>query len=254
MMPKKAKQRQPDEPVLATFMISYEKWQDFQKAARAEGTTASATLVAFIESYLAEERLSASEVEITLEAQLNESLDARIEEAVALKVAGLDKVIGNHLQNAVKERDATLDARIEEAVGLKIIGLGEMLNHLQNTITEIDKRLGKVETSTNQLNTGKYPAPKLIDVKAVSVDQNIDQNLEMDIDTDKYRSQDIETVVDKAIDNLAGLTQKDLCEEFGINPSSIVRNARMRGLSSSEYLHQLTGWVHRNGKYYPSGI
>jgi hypothetical protein len=117
MMPKKAKQRQPDEPVLATFMISYEKWQDFQKAARAEGTTASATLVAFIESYLAGEQLSEPEVEIQLEARLNESLDARIEEAVALKVASLDKVIGNHLQNVVKERDATLDARIEEAGG-----------------------------------------------------------------------------------------------------------------------------------------
>jgi hypothetical protein len=192
MMPKKAKQRQPDEPVLATFMISYEKWQDFQKAARAEGTTASATLVAFIESYLAGEQLSEPEVEIQLEARLNESLDARIEEAVALKVASLDKVIGNHLQNVVKERDATLDARIEEAVGLKIIGLGEMLNHLQNTITEIDKRLGKVETSNNQLNTGKYPTPKLIDVQAVSIDQGINKNLEMDTDVNKYIDQDID--------------------------------------------------------------
>ncbi|HBE56136.1 MAG TPA: hypothetical protein DDW56_01025, partial [Cyanobacteria bacterium UBA11366] len=62
---------------------------------------------------------------------------------------------------------------------------------------------------------------------------------------------DIDIDSDKNLDNFKGLTQKSLCEEFGINPINIVRNAKVRGLSSQEYLQQLTGWVYRKGKYYP---
>ncbi|HAG81807.1 MAG TPA: hypothetical protein DCL61_11720 [Cyanobacteria bacterium UBA12227] len=60
--------------------------------------------------------------------------------------------------------------------------------------------------------------------------------------------------MDPRLDNLPGLTQKALCEEFGINPTNIIRNARVRGLSSPDYLQQLTGWVYRKGKYYPPEV
>ncbi|MEC4853932.1 MAG: hypothetical protein SAJ12_23365, partial [Jaaginema sp. PMC 1079.18] len=50
----------------------------------------------------------------------------------------------------------------------------------------------------------------------------------------------------------AGLTEKALCEEFGINPFNVHRNAQVRGISRQAYLHQLTGWLYRDGLYYPA--
>lgn len=243
MMPKKARQRQPDESVLATFMIPYEKWQDFQKTARAEGTTASATLVAFIEAYLAGNRpseleLAEPKLETQLEAEFDKNLDTLIEKAVERKIASFDAIL-NNLQKAVTQIDERLekDARLEKAVGQKIASFDEMLNHCQKVVKQLDESLIKVEKAAHQSNDSKNKAPKFIDVEAVTIDNDIEKNADTDTDT--------------TFDELNGLTQKALCEEFGINPSKLVRNASMRGLSSSDYLHQLTGWVYKNGRYYP---
>lgn len=246
MMPKQARQRKPDELVLATFMIPYKKWQDFQKAAREEGTTASAALVAFIESYLAGNQPSQPEltepefIEPELETQLvtalSQNLDAQIEKAVEQKIASFDTML-NYLHQAVRQIDERLEKnpQQEKAVEQKISSVDEMLNHLQKTVIQLDERLEKVEKAAPQLKNEEYPSIKLIDIEAVTIESTAD--------TDKN--------IDNSLDDVKGLTQKALCEEFGINPSNLVRNASMRGLSASDYLNQLTGWVYRNGMYYP---
>lgn len=53
MIPKKARQRHPDDPVVATFMLPYAQWQAFKAVVESQGDTVSATLLAFIEGYLA---------------------------------------------------------------------------------------------------------------------------------------------------------------------------------------------------------
>lgn len=260
-MPKQARQRKPDELVLATFMIPYQKWQDFQKAAREEGTTASAALAAFIESYLAanhssqpevtepelteseltepkltEPKLTEREMETQLATALSKNLDAQIEKAVQQKIASFDTML-DYLYKAVRQIDERLeqDAHIEQAMGQKISTFDQVLNHLHKTVIRLDERLEKVEKVAPQFKNEEYQSLKLIEVEAVTIEST----------TDTQRN------LDNNIDDIKGLTQKALCEEFGINPSNLVRNATMRGLSTSDYLNQLTGWVHRNGMYYP---
>ncbi len=217
-MPKKARKRNPGDLVLATFIVPYEKWQDFQKMAKAEGRTASATLAAFIESYLAGDRPLEIEIATDLEAELMRNLDDRIEVAVEPKIANL----------------------------------GDQLNQLQNTVIELNKRLDKAEKAANQSNTDNSKTPRFIDVEVISIEENIYKNPDSNIDNDDIDVDiEIDSDSDKNLDNFKGLTQKSLCEEFGINPINIVRNAKVRNLSSQEYLQQLTGWVYRRGKYYP---
>lgn len=244
MMPRKARKRQPDEPVLATFMISHEKWLDFQKAAKAGGTTASATIVAFIDSYLAGEQSfeieqTEPELETQPEAELSGNLDAIIEKVVESKIASFDEFL-NHIHQSFRELDERIEkvTSIENVVESKLATLEQMLNHLHKSVQQIDERLGKVENAARQVKSETYNVPKLIDIEAVTLD-----NSNIDINTDQAR--------DEQLNNLTGLTEKALCDEFGLNPSSIVRNAKMRGLSSPDYLNQITGWVYVKGKYYP---
>ncbi|MFW6358618.1 MAG: hypothetical protein ACOC0N_05305 [Chroococcales cyanobacterium] len=217
-MPKKARKRQPDEPVLATFMIPYEKWQEFQRLARNQGTTASATLVAFVESYLVGENDKSVEAEVAAE---NEAIDlererqwkAEIEEQLKAKI----------------EQD--LKAYIDDAIAFHTRQLTEELTALQTLVSQLMQRLETAEDLVTQEKPKTLYPSDIIDVEVVGID-----------------------VLEEESDNGIGLTQKALCEEFGINPTSIIRNAKVRGLSSSDYLHQLTGWNYYNGKYYPPDL
>ncbi len=219
-MPKKARKRKPGELVLATFIIPHEKWQDFQKMAKAEGRTASTTLVAFIEAYLAGDRPLEVEFDAELEAELARNVDARIEEAMSVKI------------NPLVER----------------------VNDLYHTLRELEKRLGKLENLGHQSKTGKSHPTKFIDVEVIPIHNDIQKNIDIDSNKSDIYQEDTENEIDPRLDNLPGLTQKALCEEFGINPTNIIRNARVRGLSSPDYLQQLTGWVYRKGKYYPPEV
>ncbi|NEO85174.1 MAG: hypothetical protein F6J87_13135 [Spirulina sp. SIO3F2] len=78
MIRKKARPRNPEEPVVATFMIAYDKWQAFKTVLEAEGTTISAALVAFVEGYLAAVRspnLSSQEINSRLQLLLRHKTD-----------------------------------------------------------------------------------------------------------------------------------------------------------------------------------
>ena len=50
---------------------------------------------------------------------------------------------------------------------------------------------------------------------------------------------------------LEGMTQGQLCQQFGINTKNVSKKARAQGVSSQDYMESVTGWVYRDGKYFP---
>ncbi|MEA5418855.1 hypothetical protein VB712_06415 [Spirulina sp. CCNP1310] len=77
MIPKKARQRHPDDPVVATFMLPYAQWQAFKTIVESQGETVSATLLAFIEGYLAAMQSPQGAAAV---------IDARIDDLLARKL------------------------------------------------------------------------------------------------------------------------------------------------------------------------
>ena len=226
MIPNQAKKRQPNELVLATFRITYDKWEKFQAAANAAGTTASASLLAFIEDYLAKspagtqahpsDSPSATEVPTRLDGQFSDPAESKFVTA-----------LNSDLQ-------AEIEQKIQEIVHLNI-------NGIETKVSRLSKRLEQVEQNVSKLKGVKQKkATELIDINAMPIDSDLSND---DLDSDGQLGEDYDVE--------AGLTQTALCTEFGINPNSLNRHARMRGLSNKEYLHQLTGWVYHKGKYYP---
>ncbi len=254
MIPKQARKRQPDELVLATFRIPYQKWEKFQEAASASGTTASATLLAFIEDYLARfnaknqpELLDAVDsldsldsLESPLKTEVSEKSVSQVTERAASK-PGLDK----EFSELNRDLPAAIDQQMQKLIGEKIEAKFEefelIISQLQSQVGQLIKRLDKVEHIVNKFKGNqKTKASDCIDVEAVPIDGNLNEN---DGESDANPAEDDEFDV--------GLTQTALCIEFGINPTTLNRHASVRGLSTVEYLHQLTGWLYRNGKYYP---
>lgn len=239
MIPKQAKKRQPDELVLATFRIPYAKWEKFQQAAIAAETTASATLLAFIEDYLTEAQTGIyANVTKSPEAPLESEVEpADSKTATELETPGFSK-----LNSQLK---AEIQKQIEESVHLKINEFEPKINAIETEVSRLSQHLDRVEHTVDKLSKGKTAkasASEFIDVQAVPFDSELNQ---AHVESDQQLSQEYDP------ENLPGLSQTGLCTEFGINPNNINRHAIRRGLSTAEYLHQLTGWVFRNGKYYP---
>lgn len=205
------KSRQPGDAVFATFKIPYEKWQNFQQAAQLEGKTASATLVAFIEQYLSQEAAFPSSKAPTAELPSLEQLEMAIEQI--------------------------LEKRLRQAPLPQVTHLEEKLDRLELVLRKFDERLGKVETAVSQWKSQQYQPPDLVDVEAIPVMGD--------------RSSETRQPQPTPSEAEIGVAERTLCEQFGLNPDTLMRHARMRGLSAAEYLHQVTGWVYRDGKYYP---
>lgn len=49
-----------------------------------------------------------------------------------------------------------------------------------------------------------------------------------------------------------GLRQKELCDFLALNYKAEAVNAKLLGLTTHDYLQQLTGWQLRHERYYPS--
>lgn len=49
-----------------------------------------------------------------------------------------------------------------------------------------------------------------------------------------------------------GLRQKELCDFLGLNYRAEALNAKLTGLSTHDYIQQLTGWKLHNEHYYPA--
>jgi hypothetical protein len=209
--------RQPGDSVFATFKIPHDKWQHFQQAAQLEGKTASATLVAFIDRYLSQE----------------EAADNSPERSPSVLPSP------HQLETVIAEM---VEARLKEISSPKIASLEEKLDRLEIVLRKFDERLGKVETAVSQWKAQQYQPPNLVEVEAVAVKG----------ESSTHSSQSQEKTSDPKKD--LGVAERTLCEQFGLNPDNLVRHAQMRGLSASEYLHQVTGWVYRHGKYYPGDL
>jgi hypothetical protein len=255
MIPKQVRKRQPDELVLATFRIPYQKWEKFQEAASASGTTASATLLAFIEDYLA--RFNAeNQPELLDSVDSLDSLESQSETEVSEKSVS-QLTDRSELNSGLETQEvsgwngdlpAAIDQQMQKLISEKIAAKFEdfepIINRLQSQVGQLSKRLDKVEQIVNKFKGDKKTkASELIDVEAVPIDSDLNENdVESDANPAEYAEYDQFDV---------GLTQTALCIEFGINPTTLNRHASVRGLSTVEYLHQLTGWLYRNGKYYP---
>lgn len=238
MIPKQAKTRDPNELVLATFRIPYQKWEKFQQAASAAGTTASATLLAFIEGYLAEAE-TGSKPTTPNPPESQEESDS-VDPNSSKRDSELEPSAVSQFN---PQSTAEIKQQIEEILQLKMTEFEPTIQGIQTQVNTLSKRLEQVEDRVSQLSqrkTGK--GSEFIDVQAVSVDSHLNQD---DLNNDEALNDDYNP------DNLGGISQLGLCMEFGINPNNLNRHAIRRGLSTSEYLHQLTGWVYRNGKYYP---
>ena len=49
----------------------------------------------------------------------------------------------------------------------------------------------------------------------------------------------------------AGLRQKELCDFLGLNYRAEALNAKLSGLTTHDYIQQLTGWKLCKERYYP---
>lgn len=247
-MPRRAKKRQADEIVRASFSIPYGKWQQFQEVVRAQGSTVSATLFSLIEEYLITQRSSPSSVENSWD---------RVEETedLATEIDYLkDKF--SQLQRKIKALETKLDNRIEAAVVSQLNSLDRRLSSLQTTVTELNRRQSKFENNPKQADKSYfYSEDNLIDVEAIPVEEEINNG------KNKTSKSDLFDDIFEVLGNFQhqeteikdqGITEQALCQRFGLKPSRIIRNAKLRGLSSPEYLYQVTGWFYRNGKYYSS--
>lgn len=261
-MPRIAKKRQADEIMRASFSIPYAKWKQFQHIVRAKGNTVSATLVTLIEdyliaqqTYLSPEDNSDNPTNVVKEtAELETQFDCLKEQL-------------NQLQGKIKELETSLDKNIEVAVATQFDNLEYKLHKLQTTVKELDRRQSKFENQANQIPSYPHSESTLIDIEAIPVKEeeiNNGNNKESEssylytqenlfeeifdvLDDVKYQEKSINVNV-----NNQGITEQALCQRFGLKPSRIVRNAKLRGLSSPEYLYQVTGWFYHNGKYYAS--
>jgi hypothetical protein len=98
-MRKSARARHPEEPVVATFMIPYAKWQAFKTVLEAEGSTISATLVAFIEGYLAAQRSPH---------ESSQEINTRLHQILRYKVAHWEQQIAT-LQHRLLRTEASIE-------------------------------------------------------------------------------------------------------------------------------------------------
>jgi hypothetical protein len=115
----------------------------------------------------------------------------------------------------------------------------DLCDQLQSHLSDLDRRLERIEKTLTSTATSTSPNPsQIIDIDAIAVE---------------FLTPDSPTPRDSALTPPEiGITEKNLCEEFGINPFNVSRNAQIRGISRQAYLHQLTGWFYRNGLYYPA--
>lgn len=270
MIPKQVKKRHPDELVLATFRIPYQKWEQFQEAASASGTTASATLLAFIEDYLARfnaknqpevldpvESLLQTASAVTGESHLpgqslvNSGLVTPSETSETEVNRGLSPENQLEIQKLLETQlEEKLEAKLEAKLGAKLEDIEPIIHRIQSQMNQLSRRLGKVEQIVEKFKGTKTKnTADFIDVDAVPIDSELNQP---DLDRDSARGDpEANHPLTEDDENDIGLTQTALCIEFGINPNTLNRHAKVRGLSTVEYLHQLTGWLYRNGKYYP---
>lgn len=264
-MPRRNKDRKSDDPVWATFKIPYDKWQHFKAVAKAEGNTASATLVDLIEGYLTSE--SKSEVEEITTSDHKSLAEALKQTFLDLdhKIAGSQAIFSDHddhlseilnqkisiLEQSLTERlEKILTDRLRKIVSQSFSSLDQELNQeLKGFLDKIDQLEKQLQSLQKQVGNPKLDLEnsQYYTSSSVNYSVNVSKNTKL-IDIEAIAIEKF--AVQESKDDM-GLTQQLLCEQFGINSTQVARNADLRNLSTPEYLYQVTGWVYQNGKYYP---
>lgn len=144
-MRKSARARHPEEPVVATFMIPYAQWQAFKTVLEAEGSTISATLVAFIEGYLAAQRSPH---------ESSQEINTRLNQILRYKVAHWEQQIAT-LQHRLLRTEASIE------------DLNFLLDRVQReqrarpVALEMVSQLGEEEEEDGEALPGKADATKV---------------------------------------------------------------------------------------------
>lgn len=215
MIRKKARPRNPEEPVVATFMIAYNKWQAFKTVLEAEGTTISAALVAFVEGYLAAVRsphLSNQEINQRLQHLLRHKTDHWEQQVTTLQHRVLKTEAGiADLHFSVEQLQRARSARPVEQDAFEPLTEPTLEPPRDPHEVIVDIELEPEQIGEPQPKSEPEPEPLQPD----------------------------------------GLTQASLCRAFGIKPETLIRNASLRGMTLENYLYHLTGWSYRQGRYYP---
>ena len=128
---------------LATFRIDQAEWKDFMAQAKAEGKSASAVLVDFIQWYRAGNR-------ITADTKSSRNLDSLIDERIKAKLNELETLDSqphsSNLDTILDERDRRVESRL---LSILETMLEDKLEELQGNIRHIefalDNRIYKLE-------------------------------------------------------------------------------------------------------------
>ena len=148
---------------LATFRIDQEEWKDFMAQAKAEGKSASAVLVDFIQWYRTGNRISAD-----TKSSINlDNIEKIIDERIEAKLNELETLSSQpHLKN-LDERETNLESRLLSILETMLeTKLDDKLEELQGNITSIEYAL---DNRIYKLEQAQQPAQQPVGMEALAV-------------------------------------------------------------------------------------
>ena len=148
---------------LATFRINQDEWKDFMAQAKAEGKSASAVLVDFIQWYRTGNRISAD----TKSSTSLDNLDSLIDERIKAKLNELETLDSqprqNNLDTILDERDRRVESRL---LSILETMLEDLLEELQGNITSIEYAL---DNRIDKLEQAQQPVQEPVGMEALAV-------------------------------------------------------------------------------------
>jgi hypothetical protein len=203
-------------------------------------------------------RLSGSDVDLTVDATIDEvnlgavdeqvdSIDAPVEEVAPVSVDQYVDVLVDSVDDALddvvegEELATSGDSGVEEATG------GDR-NRSQESERSVDPLVDSVDNAADD------------GVKVEVQETSGDSGLEEATEGDRNRSQESEVGVDAPFDFTAqGLSGKELAKRLSISPSSITSNRQKKGTNAfakwtSQQDPDGLAWNHKKGRYYPDEL
>ena len=147
---------------LATFRIDQDEWKDFMAQAKAEGKSASAVLVDFIQWYRTGNRIAADTKSSTSLDYLEKIIDERIK-AKLNELETLDsQPRQDNLDTILDERDRRVESRL---LSILETMLEDLLEELQGNIRHIEFAL---DNRIEKLEQVQQPAPTPVGMEALA--------------------------------------------------------------------------------------
>ena len=148
---------------LATFRIDQEEWKDFMVQAKAEGKSASAVLVDFIQWYRTGNRISAdTKSSINLDSMIDERILAKLNELETLD----SQPRSDNLDAILDERDRRVESRLLSILETMLEDkLDDKLEELQGNIRHIEYAL---DNCIDKLEQAQQPAQQPVGMEALA--------------------------------------------------------------------------------------